>query len=299
MLAKKVTPEELKTILENHRHWLNRDCAGWEKMRADLYTADLHGADLSDANLTEAILAYSDLSDANLSWATLNGANLVGASLYQAALNDAYLVGTNMFGVDLRGASLKRTYMCDANLHGAYLNKANLCYAKLNRADLALASLPGARLAGADLSQADLYNANLYGADLAYCKIENTNLHKAILVGAENVPYIPMTCPEKGSFIGWKKASGKIVCLEIQEDAKRSSATSRKCRCDKAKVLSITHINGDNYEHAEVASDHDPSFLYKIGETVTVDDFNENRWNECAAGIHFFMNRMEAVQYNG
>nr|DAE41777.1 MAG TPA: hypothetical protein [Caudoviricetes sp.] len=46
-----------------------------------------------------------------------------------------------------------------------------------------------------------------------------------------------------------------------------------------------------------VASDRDSKFIYKVGEIVTVDDFDDNRWNECSTGIHFFINRQEAVNY--
>ena len=54
-----MTNEELKTILERHKHWLNEDCDGWENMMADLHGADLHGAvlhsaDLRDTNLSSA-----------------------------------------------------------------------------------------------------------------------------------------------------------------------------------------------------------------------------------------------------
>ncbi|MGJ1042683.1 DUF5758 domain-containing protein, partial [Staphylococcus epidermidis] len=119
--------EELKHIIENHKHWLDEDVDGWEAMRADLRYADLRGADLS----------YADLSDANLS-------------------------------------------------------DADLSYADLSAADLS---------------------------------------------DAKNVPYIPMICPEEGSFFGYKKASDKIIKLCIPEDAKRSSATTRKCRCDRATVI--------------------------------------------------------------
>lgn len=39
--------EELKTVLENHKHWINRDCDGWENMRADLRGVDLEYAGLN------------------------------------------------------------------------------------------------------------------------------------------------------------------------------------------------------------------------------------------------------------
>lgn len=108
--------------------------------------------------------------------------------------------------------------------------------------------------------------------------------------------------PDTGSFIGWKKATcneegNVIVKLEILKDAKRSSATSRKCRCDKAKVLAIETIKGEPLKHLNARSKHDQSFIYEVGKIVSVDNFDEDRWNECAPGIHFFINRQEAVEY--
>ena len=53
-------------------------------------------------------------------------------------------------------------------------------------------------------------------------------------------------------------------------------------------------------EGADVAySRYDISFVYKIGETIQVDNFEENRFVECAPGIHFFINKQEAIEYNG
>lgn len=109
--------------------------------------------------------------------------------------------------------------------------------------------------------------------------------------------YIPLACPEKGSFIGFKKTINNIVELEIQEDALRCSATSRKCRCSKAKVISITNIDGTPSDMKSVRSTFDPTFIYTVGDIVEVTDFDENRWNECSTGIHFFITRQEAVDY--
>lgn len=44
-------------------------------------------------------------------------------------------------------------------------------------------------------------------------------------------------------------------------------------------------------------SSYDTDFTYKKGETVHVEDFDTNRWKECAPGIHFFITRIEAVEY--
>ena len=139
-----------------------------------------------------------------------------------------------------------------------------------------------------DGKRADLRDADLRGADL----------RDANLRGATNVPFIPMACPEVGSYIAYKKASGVIVVLRILEDALRSSATGRKCRASKAEVLKIENLDGSPSDVDEVASSYDQNFIYRPGEVVSVDDFDTNRWKECASGIHHFINRQEAVDYN-
>ena len=159
------------------------------------------------------------------------------------------------------------------------------------RANLQGANLQGANLWGANLQGADLHRANLWGANL-----QGANLQGANLWGANNVNY-PIACPEKGSFTAFKKAGGYIVELVIPEDAKRCSATSRKCRCSKAKVISITNLDGTPTDITSVHSSYNKEFIYTVGETVKVDNFNENRWHECSAGIHFFITRQEAVDY--
>jgi len=262
-----VGDKALAEILENHLHWWNEDVDGWEDMRANLSGADLSGADLYRADLYRA-----DLSGANLSGADLSGANLYGANLSGANLSGADLSGANLSGADLSGADLS----------GADLHRADLYRADLHRADLYGADLYRADLYGADLYRADLYGADLYGADL---------------YRAKNAPFIPMACPDAGSFIGWEKCrEGRIVELEVPADARRSSATGRKCRCDKAVVKSIKSIDGKS-EYTEALSDYNPGFCYEVGKEVSEPNFCEDRFAECAPGIHFFINRQEAVGY--
>jgi len=179
----------------------------------------------------------------------------------------------------------------------ADLRGANLRGANLYGADLRGANLRGADLYGADLRGANLRGANLYGADLYGANLRGADLYGAYLRGAKNIPFIPYACPDFGMFIGFKKAHGHIVVLEIPEDARRLSATGRKCRCDKAKVLQIQKLDGAESGLTEIASDYSSEFIYRVGKTVFVPDFNEDRWNECSTGIHFFINRQEAVEY--
>ena len=139
--------------------------------------------------------------------------------------------------------------------------------------------------------------ANLRYADLCNADFRDVNLRNADLRGAKNVPFIPYACPELGSFIAYKKASEYIIELKILDDAKRLSATSRKCRCNKAKVLRILNFDRTVADITEVKSNYDSKFIYKVGDIVSVDNFDEDRWNECSTGIHFFINFKEAVNY--
>lgn len=195
---------------------------------------------------------------------------------------------------DLRGVNFKGANLYAVDLYGAILQGADLRGANLYRANLQGANLRGANLQEADLREAELQGANLYGANL-----RGANLREAELQGAYNIPFVPMACPDTGTFVAWKKANGCIVKLEIPEDARRSSATGRKCRCDKAKVIEIQELDGSPSELTEVASGYDRNFVYRVGEIAEEPKYDENRWKECAPGIHFFINRQEAVDYNG
>ena len=132
----------------------------------------------------------------------------------------------------------------------------------------------GANLGGADLREADLRGANLGGAKDADLSIAQTRI-----------------LPE-GDLIGYKKCRGGIIVkLLIPIDAKRSHAFGRKCRAEFAKVLEI-------FGASEARSQEDGGFVYKIGETVRpTKPFNEDWTNECSTGIHFFITRIEAVNY--
>ena len=172
---------------------------------------------------------------------------------------------------------------------------ADLRWADLRWADLSEAKLRGANLSKADLGGANLSKADLGGADLRWADLSEAKLRWADL--SEAMLNYPIACPEEGQFTGFKKAKNCIIKLEIHAEAKRSSATSGKCRCDKARVVAIENLDGSESSIKEVSSNYDKEFIYRVGEIVFVDNFDENRWNECAPGIHFFITREEAVRY--
>ena len=226
------------------------------------------------------------LLGAYLRYADLRYADLRGADLFRADLRGANLLGANLLGAYLRYADLRGADLFRADLRGAYLRGA----------DLFRADLRGANLRGADLCDANLYGACLLGADLRGADLRGANLSELTVAQ-------PSILPDEGDIIGWKKALALdgapiIVKLLIPSDAKRSNSTGRKCRANKARILDLQDRQGNSLPPDTTAySSFDPDFTYKKGETVHVEDFDTNRWNECAPGIHFFITRIEAVKY--
>ena len=217
--------------------------------------------------------------------------------------------GNVLFSFEKENNTIKDT-LVEANLRGADLECANLKGADLRGADLEDANLRGADLECANLKDADLRGAylecaNLRGAYLECANLKGANLRGAYLRGAylrgayysEHTSFLSYQCPTEGSFIGWKKCGRYIVKLKICEDAERSSSTSLKCRCSKAEVLEIQNMDGSTADITEICSNYNKDFIYKVGETVEVKDFDKCRWNECSNGIHFFIDRNVAVAY--
>ena len=173
----------------------------------------------------------------------------------------------------------------------ALKNGANLRGASLIGADLRGADLRGADLRGVDLYGADLYGADLYGADLRGANLNGADLHgaKGIELAISKTRILP-----DGDIIGWKKCKdGVIVKLLIPADAKRSSAFGRKCRAEKVKVLEVIGAK-------EGISTYTNAVKYHVGDVVkTHDPFCDDWMKECASGIHFFITRIEAENYDG
>lgn len=199
-----------------------------------------------------------------------------------------------LHGANLHDADLRDAYLGCACLHGA-----DLSHADLSGANLSGANLSGADLRYADLSDADLSDADLRYADLSYVDLSDAN-HVQLSIAKTSI------LPDEGDIIGWKKAwtddtmppKSVIVKLLIPADAQRSNATGRKCRASKARVLDLQDKQGNSLPPDTTAySGYDTDFTYKKGETVHVENFDTNRWNECAPGIHFFITRIEAAEY--
>jgi hypothetical protein len=182
------------------------------------------------------------------------------------------------------GANLSR-----ANLSRANLSEANLSEANLSGANLSWADLYRANLYRADLSGANLSGANLSGADLSWANLSWANLSEANLSGAK-LPKFQI--PQEGTLTVWKKAKyGVLVKLLIPENARRTgSLVGRKCRAEFALPLEIYNSS----KEVETTK----GFKYTKNTLVYPDSYNDDIRIECTNGIHFFLTKEEAEEYN-
>ena len=145
----------------------------------------------------------------------------------------------------------------------------------------------------------------------------------------KRLAYIPPT----GSFIGWKKVyrmtrkgwdtyyqcdeKGKEIemrkrrlvktpfILKLEISGKRHMSPDddpdqfhyRKCRAERAKVLSAFSMNGKRTTHREFRSSWGKQIIYRVGKIVHPDSFDECAVT-CSHGIHFYLTQEEAMNHN-
>jgi hypothetical protein len=189
--------------------------------------------------------------------------------------------GSVIFETDAEtiGAAVQAAIVAKINLRSADLSYANLSYANLSSANLRSANLRSANLRSANLRSADLRSADLSSADLR--ELKTTKKELAAMVSRR-------TILADGDLIGWKKLVGGTICkLKIPAKADRvGGLIGRKCRCEFAEVI-----------EGEGIAWHDRKTVYKPGETVKPDKYDPNPLVECSNGIHFFVTRLEAEEY--
>lgn len=232
---------------------------------------------------------------------------------------DKQLKRQERFLADFSYVSLYNKNFSGMNLSRARFNGATFSRVNFSHAKLAGANFEGASFNEVDFSDADLTGANFDGAYFIYANLNNADMQDAsldavrfehIIINKSTKIFIPLSCPSSGSFIGWKKAQYEtpesteyyplcIVKLLVPEDARRSSAFGKKCRCDKAIILGAYDCaTGRPLDKSIVIrSTYSFDFAYHIGDTITIPDFDDNRWYECSYGFHFFIDEESAKNY--
>jgi hypothetical protein len=214
--------------------------------------------------------------------------NSIKETLMEAVKQGAYLWEADLRESDLRESDLRVANLRGADLRGANLWEADLRESDLRESDLRVANLRGADLRGANLRGADLQGANLRGADLRGADLRGADLQKIYAIN---------TILPDGELIVWKKLRDNLIAkLLIPAEAQRVNAIgSRKCRFEYAKVIAI--YDGEK-EVNNGRGMYDSEFIYTVGETVKPDKFDDSPLIECSNGIHAFITRQEAEDYN-
>lgn len=241
--------------------------------RTIFQTANFTGAFLENCKFRSTFLA-GDFRFS--SWDTIDAQN----SVFEDCL---------FFNVDFKNCNLRRIHFRGCTFHGcSFIN------CDLNKTHFSCSS-------------------SIVATNFVCCDLDQVHLPDIFVPFAvtqsENAPYIPMVCPDEGSFIGYKKAwaieDGNqypvLITLRIPAEARRTSGFGRKCRCDKATVVKMEWLSPKEHSRQSVPmarSIFDEHFVYIKGKKVKPrNGFCTDRWDVCSAGIHFFMNKREAIDY--
>lgn len=270
---------------------------------------ELFNLDLSNQTIERLFLGTVDVIHFN--FCTFNNTSIVSSTLKnitfnQSSFNGVKMIENNFYYCNFINCNFTITFYDDYSfLEGNVFNHCRFfeCdftdaiirhnrhfYTSLNNTIFRNTSFTNNYFYDCTLLDNDFYSANFYNTEFRNSSLDGNLTNSQTL-------FFNLQCPEEGAFIGWKKCSNYIVKLQITADAKRTSATSHKCRASKALVLDIQKYNGEKAPINSVASNYDPSFIYEVGKIVKVENFNTNRWDECSTGIHFFINRENASYY--
>lgn len=198
-------------------------------------------------------------------------------------------------GMDFSRVDFSNSDFKDVNFKSCKFDNAKLQYTKFENCDLSGSSFAYADLFAADLRTCDLSGSNFDGADFFAALLWEAKLDNLFVT--DRTKFFRNYCPEEGYIFGYKKCfNERMVQLLIPKDAKRCSSTTNACRCDKARVVAITDVNKKE-SYKEAMSFVDPNFIYRLGEMVYADSYNEDRWHDSSHGIHFWMTFEEALGY--
>lgn len=202
---------------------------------------------------------------------------------------------TDLSNLDMHNFDFTDAIGENINFSNSNLSNSNFTRCRFHHSNFTNTNFQRANLEAADIRYSNFINTDFRGTIFKMTFMEKS-IHKNVLIDENTLNY-KMTCPEKGPFVCYKKCyDNLIVQLLVPADARRSSDTSRMCRCDKAKVLNIT-----NFDHTEKFTEARSlcgrDFYYHVGEFVYEPLYNDDRWLQSTYGIHFFMTEDEAKNY--
>ncbi len=320
MGSKNISTEELDKVLKDHELWLKDHTQGKRaelcgyhfgdfllKDDLNLSGINLSGADLSGSSFSKVRLVGANFSDAILEGATFMNVDLTDAVLDDIDIHNGSITHSNLTHVQAKRANFINCCMWDNCYENAVLNASRFIAAELCDGNFRGADLSSCDLRWTDIDYAHFENANLTGADLRWTKnsywayfqeadmketeIEGSPINDEAVEGAKNL-FIPMVCPEEGSFIAWKKCrDGKVAKIMVPENALRTGGSRYTCRASEILILDI--FDGKN-SCDEAISIRDKDKIYHKGEHVIDEELFDSSLLHSGTGIHFFITRAEA-----
>ena len=258
---------------------------------------EFHNVRFDEASLINTTFTDSMLTDSTFLYATM-----LGATFYNVLCKDVNMTYAKMFN------NAMETFHCT----DCDFDRMSIVKTTFKNSSFSYSNFGRTLMKKVNFSYCSFHGINFRYAQLQYMsyvdnKYEYTDFDHVSILEWSDYPDLPMACPTTGAFICWKKICEitddsrnvqYVVKMEVPEDAERSSGLSNTCRCSKAKVLDI--INIETTEHVKSVL-HRPligkNTEYVCGEMVYPDSYDENRWNECSNGIHFFMKMSEAIDF--
>ena len=289
--------------------------------------SNLYNVSMIECNLEYAFFGESYINNWHISDCCMYASKFMKSDIVSSRMIECKIKASNFENSEISFLTIQGCYAKRTSFREAHIRDCNFSDNTFENSSFVLATMSKTNFNNSNLSHSRLDKAVFTGCLLDYVDFyasDITSLTEFVdcRVGLKTRG-LRLACPAVGEFIGWKKViidvekkiSGDkdmieykhvkttgIVQLLIPEDALRSSATTEKCRANKAKVIGLEvsdpkAINWVPMEEWDVHSDFDRTFKYHIGDDLVVPNFDRNRWNECAPGIHFFMNKEDAENY--
>lgn len=320
MGSKTISAEELAKVLKDHELWLKDHAQGKRAELCGYRFGDLllkDNLDLSEINLSEADLSGSSFSKVKLIGAKFSGAKLEGANFMSVDLTDAVLDDIDIHNGSISHSDLTRVHAKRGNYINCHM--WDNCYENsvFSASRFIAAELCDGDFRGADLSSCDFRwtdidyvcfdNANLSNVDMRWTKnsywasfqeanmedieLDGSPVNDESVEGAKNL-FIPMVCPEEGSFIAWKKCrDGKVAKIQILENALRTGGTRYTCRASEVLILEIYDGEETCDEAVNISDD---KVIYHKGDYIKDEEEFDSSINHNGTGIHFYITRAEA-----
>ncbi len=230
------------------------------------------------SNFRNSNFSNSDFSNSDFRYSDFSNSYFSNSDFRYSDFSNSYFSNSYFRYSDFSNSNFSNSYFRYSDFSNSYFSNSDFRYSDFSNSYFSNSYFRNSNFRYSNFRYSNFRNSDFRNSDFRNSDFRNSKFNYRIL-------------PEEGKIIGYKKAGNEIIKLEIDCETAVGGMIGRKCRCKKAKVLEITN------NKKEIYSDYDNSFIYKVGEIVEVEDWNDKPYLECEKGIHFFITRQEAEDY--